>query len=142
MVRAEALTPDAIIASMETGDFYASTGVVLSDIVSSATGLAIRIEGEPGVTYVTQFVGTRVGYDIAVQEVPHFGGLPVTQRYSSDVGTVLAERSGLAPEYTFAGDEIYVRARVTSSKVVENPVSAGDVETAWLQPVVVRSGGR
>jgi hypothetical protein len=33
------------------------------------------------------------------------------------------------------GNELYVRARVTSSKPMANPVVAGEVETAWLQPV-------
>jgi len=142
MVRAEALTPQAIIASMESGDFYASTGVTLSDVVASTTGLALHIVGEPDVTYVTQFVGTRKGFDNEVQELPDVDGLPVTHLYSSDIGTVLAEQTGLDPAYTFAGDEIYVRARVTSSKPVENPVHTGDVAMAWVQPVVVRSGGR
>jgi hypothetical protein len=142
MVRADALTPEAIIPSMESGDFYASTGVTLSDVVPSATGLALHIVGEPDVTYVTQFVGTRKGFDSEVRELPAVDGLPVTHLYSSDIGTVLAEQTGLDPAYTFAGDEIYVRARVTSSKPVENPVHTGDVAMAWVQPVVVRSGGR
>jgi hypothetical protein len=141
VVRAPELAPQAIIAAMEAGDFYASTGVVISDIVATETGLALRIEGEPGVTYVTEFVGTRVGFDSAVAQLPDVGGLPVSHRYSDDIGMVLAQRSGLDPEYTFVGDEIYVRARVTSSQPVENPVHTGDVAMAWVQPVVVNAGG-
>jgi len=141
MVRADALTPQAIIASLESGDFYASTGVTLSEVVPSATALALHIVGEPDVTYVTQFVGTRKGFDSEVHELPDVDGLPVTHLYSSDIGTVLSEQTGLDPAYTFAGDEIYVRARVTSSKPVENPVHTGDVAMAWVQPVVVPSGG-
>jgi hypothetical protein len=34
------------------------------------------------------------------------------------------------------GDEIYVRARVTSSKVKENPYREGEFEMAWTQPLV------
>jgi hypothetical protein len=142
MVRAAALAPGAIVAAMEGGDFYASTGVVISDIVSSDIRLALRIDGEPGVTYMTEFLGTRVGFDRGVDELPDVAGLPVTHRYSAEIGTVLAEHTGLNPEYTFVGDEIYVRARVTSSKPVENPVHAGDVEMAWVQPVVVGTDGR
>lgn len=136
MVRAAALTPEAIIASMEAGDFYASTGVTLTDIVSSPERLVLRIAAEPGVTYVTEFIGTRAGYDRAVYPVTDSAGLPVTHRYGADIGTVLAEVPGPSPEYVFAGDEIYVRGRVRSSRPVERPVHAGEVEMAWVQPVV------
>lgn len=138
MVRAAGLTPEAIIAAMEAGDFYASTGVVLRDVVASDSGLSLRIEGEPAVRYVTQFIGTRRGFDREVTDVPDVEGLPVTRRYSVDIGTVLAEVTGLEPAYTFTGEEIYVRARVTSSRPVENPVHAGEVEMVWVQPVVVK----
>jgi hypothetical protein len=138
MARAAALTPDDIIAAMEAGDFYASTGVTLADVVPSPDGLALRIDGEPGVTYLTEFIGTRTGFDTAVQELPDVAGLPVTHRYSAEIGTVLAEVPGLEPRYTFTGDEIYVRARVRSSKPVSNPVHAGEVQMAWVQPVVGR----
>ena len=139
MVRAKELTTDAIIDAMEAGDFYASTGVVLDDIQSSSKRLALRIHGEDGVTYVTQFIGTRAGFDTAEQALPDVEGLPVTHRYSADIGTVLAEVPGLDPTYAFAGDEIYVRARVRSSKPVANPVHAGEVQLAWVQPVVRRA---
>ncbi|MBI2537556.1 MAG: histidinol-phosphatase [Gemmatimonadetes bacterium] len=142
MVRATALAPEAIVAAMEAGEFYASTGVVLADIEWSESGVALRIAGEPGVTYLTEFVGTRAGFDREVREVPDVGGLPVTRRYSADIGTVLAEVPGLNPAYAFTGDEIYVRARVRSSQPVDHPVHAGEVQMAWVQPVVVGSGGR
>jgi hypothetical protein len=137
MVRAPALAPEAIVASMEAGAFYASTGVVLADIVASAEALALRIEGEPGVTYVTEFVGTRAGFDPEAHEAPDVDGLPVTRRYSAEIGMVFAEMEGLAPEYVFTGDELYVRARVRSSKPVANPVHAGERQMAWVQPVVL-----
>jgi hypothetical protein len=135
MVRAAGLTPEAIIAAMEAGNFYASTGVMLADVVVTDSTLALRIEGERGVTYVTEFIGTRRGFERAVQDAPDVDGLPVTRRYSSDIGTVLAEVSGVDPAYSFIGDEIYVRARVRSSRPVENPVHAGEVQMAWAQPV-------
>lgn len=138
MARAAALTPDDIITAMEAGEFYASTGVTLADIVPSPDGLALRIGGEPGVTYVTAFIGTRVGFDTAARALPDVAGLPVTHRYSPEIGTVLAEVPGLEPGYTFTGDEIYVRARVRSSKPVTNPVHAGEVQMAWVQPVAAR----
>lgn len=137
MVRAAELTPEAIVASMEAGDFYASTGVTLTDVMASPDRLALRIAEESGVTYVTEFIGTRTGYDRTVLPVPDdSAGLPVTHRYSADVGTVLAAVHGPNPEYTFAGDEIYVRARVRSSRPVEHPVHTGEMQTAWVQPII------
>jgi hypothetical protein len=94
------------------------------------------------VTYLTEFVGTRAGFNREVREVPDVGGLPVTHRYGADIGTVLAEVPGLEPSYAFSGDEIYVRARVRSSRPVDHPVHAGEVQMAWVQPAIVGSGGR
>jgi len=138
MVRADTLTAEAIVAAMEEGAFYASTGVVLAGIEASPERLALRIEGEPGAEYVTEFIGTREGFDRSVGGVPDVSGLPVTGRYSADIGAVLATVGGLNPTYTFAGDEIYVRARVRSSRPPAHPVHVAERETAWVQPVVGR----
>ena len=37
--------------------------------------------------------------------------------------------------YEFDGDELYVRAKVISSKLKENYFAEGELEKAWLQPV-------
>jgi hypothetical protein len=65
-------------------------------------------------------------------------GKPIraTRRYSHDIGAVLAEVKGTSPAYHLKGDEIYVRAKVVSSKLKQNPTVTGDFETAWVQPVV------
>jgi hypothetical protein len=60
----------------------------------------------------------------------------VTKRYSDGVGEVLARTEGTKAEYEFAGDELYVRARVTSSALHPNPSEPGDFQQAWVQPVV------
>src|SRR5262245_9714293 len=58
MVRAMHLTPEAILRSMEAGDFYASSGVAFDDIQRDAKELRLAIHAEPGVTYKTQFIAT------------------------------------------------------------------------------------
>ena len=63
MVRAAKLEVGALIAAMEAGDFYASSGVTLSDVRREKDSLSIEIDAEPGVTYTTEFIGTRKGYD-------------------------------------------------------------------------------
>lgn len=138
MVRAPKLEVGALIAAMEAGDFYASSGVTLKDVRRSANELALEIEAEPGVTYTTEFIGTRTNFDRTSQPVADANGaaLRVTQRYSKDIGTVLAKVEGTSASYTLKGDEIYVRAHVRSSKVKADPGVEGEVEQAWTQPLV------
>lgn len=142
MVRARHLTPEAIVLAMEEGDFYASSGVTLDDVKRSPTGLAVEVRGEPGVSYTTQFIGTRTGFNQTSEVIPQPTDevqprrtLP-HRRYGKEVGAVLAEVKGTRASYTFKGDEIYVRAKVVSSKPKENGSVAGEFETAWVQPVV------
>ncbi len=138
MVRSKELTTAAIINAMEAGDFYASSGVRLKDVHPGGGKLAIEIEPEDGVTYTTQFIGTRKGYNRESQPVKRESGsaFPVTRQYSDDIGAVLAEVKGTSPSYTLKGDEIYVRAKVISSKLKVNPYAKGDTEMAWVQPLV------
>lgn len=139
MVRAPHLTAESLIAALEAGDFYASTGVILTDVRRSGTELAVEIQAEPGVTYVTRFIGTRRGYDPASQVLPpapaDAGTLP-HRRYSRDVGAVLAEVAGPRASYPLRGDELYVRAKIISSKPKPNASVADEVECAWTQPLV------
>ncbi len=136
MVHSPARRADAILEALERGDFYASTGVSLDDIRADADSLSLRIQAQPGVTYVTEFIGTRRGYDSTTSAMPDVGGLPVTRRYSDDIGVVLARVEGPNPGYRFAGDELYVRALVRSSAPMDNGVVRGEVQRAWIQPVV------
>ncbi|MEA3210528.1 MAG: hypothetical protein QOE70_3585 [Chthoniobacter sp.] len=138
MVRAAKLSVEALIAAMEAGDFYASSGVTLQEVRREKDRLSLEIEVEPGVTYTTEFIGTRQGYDRSSEAIPGDNGEPlrVTRRYSKDIGTVLASVAGTSASYTLIGDEIYVRARVVSSKPKVDPSFAGEVEQAWTQPLV------
>ncbi len=138
MVRALALTPEKLVAAMEAGDFYASSGVTLRDVRRDARGLSVEIEAEPGVTYTTEFFGTRKGFDPKNEVVLGKEGatLRTTRRYGADVGAVLAKVTGPSASYAFKGDELYVRARITSSKPKSNPSAEGEVERAWTQPAV------
>ncbi|HSF14622.1 MAG TPA: histidinol-phosphatase [Vicinamibacteria bacterium] len=135
MVRGASLTPEAIIEAMERGDFFGSSGVQLDDVRVSDTELSIAIRGEDGVSYTTRFIGTRRGYDRSTEAV-RGQDASVLLRYSDDIGEVLGEVQGNRPSYTFQGDEIYVRAKIVSSKLKENPYRKGEHESAWVQPVV------
>jgi hypothetical protein len=142
MVRARHLTPELIVLAMEAGDFYATTGVMLREVYRTDRRLAVEIASEPGVRYVTQFIGTRRGYDPRSEVISPSGNNPIERarpahrRYSKDVGAVLAEVAGPNASYLLQGDELYVRAKIVSSKPKANGSAPGEFETAWTQPLV------
>ena len=137
MVRATDLNAASIINALEAGEFYASSGVTLSDVVWKENKLTLRIQPEEGVTYTTQFIGTRRPIDWTSKAVIGTNGhtLATTRLYSSGIGAVLGEQRGTNVSYTCTGEELYVRAKVTSSKVKQNAVVVGEHEMAWTQPV-------
>jgi len=138
MVRAKKLAIEDIIVAMEAGDFYASSGVTLKDVQRAKRSLTLEITPEEGVTYKTEFIGTRKGYDRTSTPVTDDKGTTIrtTRQYSKDIGMVLATVEGKSATYKLKGDEIYVRARITSSKLKVDPYHEGEVEMAWTQPLV------
>jgi hypothetical protein len=89
MVRADTLTSDAIMTALARGAFYASTGVLLSDVAASDTAMTITIQRRGDNRYRTRFIGRG--------------------------GRLLADVPGTRPRYRVRGDEGYVRAVITDS---------------------------
>jgi len=116
MVRAESLEPAALARTMRDGAFYASTGVSLANVSYPKKVLGLRIQPEPGVTYTTTFHAT------------------MKDAGPDGIGVVVSKVEGTEAAYEFKGTELYVRAKVTSSKPHPNPSYAGEVECAWTQP--------
>ncbi len=114
-VRSETLSADAIVRAMQAGDFYASSGVKLEDVVSTPESLSVKVAAEAGVSYVIKFIGTKKKAEV--------------------MGEVLQRTEGTSASYKFKGDELYVRAVVISSRRHPNGYDPDDVETAWVQPV-------
>ena len=102
VVRTEARAVDAIMAAIRAGDFYASTGVELESYEVTDRSMRLRVHEKNGARYRIQFIG---------------GG-----------GRLLHETSGPGGDYTFHGDEGYVRARVIDS----------NGRMAWCQPRMVK----
>lgn len=138
MVKSPHLTAENIVKGLESGDFYASTGVVLDEIVREGNTFRLAIHTEPGVRYKTEFVATMK--DVKLDAMPRLDldgkELAVTADYSAEIGKVVGESTEAKPSYTLTGKELYVRAKVTSSKPHPNPYAKGDVEVAWTQPIV------
>lgn len=138
MVRGENLAADDLMRAILAGDFYSSTGVVLNDFRVANGELIVTIRGVPGVTYTTEVIGTMQGVPLDSEPMRDAAGkeLPVTRKYSDQIGKVLAKAHGAEVRYKFTGKELYVRVRVTSSKPHANPYAKGDFEMAWLPPLV------
>jgi hypothetical protein len=102
-VQAAALEPRALVTALEEGRFYASTGVVLEAIEATATSLRVAVKPTGLSKYRLQFIGR--------------GGRLLREMTTSDA------------QYTFGGDEGYVRVKVIESN--------GAV--AWTQPIGVGS---
>ena len=138
MVLAEELSPESLIDALEAGKFYASSGVALRSVEASETGLTVQVDPIEGETYTIEFIGTRKGYDATSHPVLDNEGkeMRATRRYSSDIGETFQTVEGTQATYRFTGDELYVRARITSSAAQPNATEKGERKLAWCQPVL------
>jgi hypothetical protein len=135
MVKAKKLTREAVIKAMESGDFYATSGVSISSITRQGKEIRISIASEDGVKYTTQFIGTSKSADLGfLHNAP--AQEQAIRKGSEEIGAVLLETNDRVATYRLNGNELYVRAKITSSKLKRNPYRAGEYETAWTQPVV------
>ena len=110
MVRAERLEAKAIVAALDRGDFYASTGVELADYRTTPTAITVKVK--------PRLWGSQPNDNM-------WAGYRIT--FIGRGGKVLQEVEGTDATYTVKGSEGYVRARITQS----------DGKVAWTQPVVV-----
>lgn len=126
MVRSRYLTPEHLILALKRADFYASSGVTLSDVQFSeeTKTLSVTIEPQDGVKFETQFIGS-------MRSTDEEGGLPTADQ----IGVVLGTSESLQPTYTLSGKELYVRAVVTSSLSAEDPAFKDQKQQAWTQPM-------
>lgn len=117
MVQAETLDASSLINAMETGKFYASTGVEFKTLLVEANEIRIEIAEQPDVTYAIDFLGARKGENDA---------------------KVVASVKGTSADFKVTDEYLFVRAVVTSSKQKNNPFEEGDFEMAWTQPVTYK----
>jgi len=88
-VRAKELTRNAILEGLRTGNFYASTGVELTDVELSPKQVSVSIKALTNSRYRTQFIGKN--------------------------GNMLSETGANPAVYQITGNEGYVRARIVES---------------------------
>lgn len=116
MVRSDSLTPASLIAAMERGDFYATTGVILEEIEVEDKSIRVDVKEQPGINYKIEFIGATD---------------------QDDKARILKTVSGSEASFDAGESYVFIRARIVSDKPKENPFQEGDVEMAWTQPVRV-----
>ncbi|KOF01338.1 histidinol phosphatase [Roseivirga seohaensis subsp. aquiponti] len=114
MVNSKSLDAKTIIETMEAGNFYASTGVTLASLEQEENDIELEVKAEAGVNYTIEFIGVRKG---------------------SDKSEVFETVNGTEASFELTKEMLFVRARVRSSKIKENPFQEGDYEMAWTQPI-------
>lgn len=89
VVRARELSAGEIIGNLEKGLFYASTGVMLDEVIVQPDHLEIRVQEKRDFKFTTEFIGA---------------------------GSAVLLQTGSNPAiYNLRGDEKYVRAKITDS---------------------------
>ena len=131
MVHADCLSNDAIVKALSAGDFYASTGITLSNVDYNAPShtLTVSVLAEENVNYRIDFIGTLKDAEVTRN---------ADGSYSADVGKVLKSVVGTSASYTLGENDLYVRAFIYSDKTMDIlDKSTGSIrnEVAWTQPV-------
>ena len=117
MVDSQKLETSSLINAMESGDFYSSSGVILKKVYRDDKKMSIEIEPTQGVIYEIIFMGYRKG-SYNVEE--------------------LKSVTGTSSSYTFQENDLFVRAKIKSSDLVQNPTKIGETKQAWIQPFKVK----
>jgi len=144
MVESYKLSAKSILDALDQGKFYSTTGIVLSDIQFDGETISVEIDPLEGVSYITEFIGTRVGFDTLSTPVLNADGNVIkntTRNYSKQIGEVLSKQHGISSQYKFVGDELYVRVRITSTADQLDPITGKviGIQRAWVQPKLPRN---
>ncbi|MFN3193571.1 MAG: hypothetical protein ACE361_23870 [Aureliella sp.] len=138
MVRSKYLTPEHLISALRRGDFYASSGVYLRDVQhrSEEGKLIVDVEPQGDEQFKIQFIGTVISDQAKSSTAADVAEANELQGIA--IGKVLAEVDGTSGAYRFEGNELYVRAVVTSSASADDPSFEDQKKQAWTQPVLVK----
>jgi hypothetical protein len=116
MVQADSLNPKSLITAMESGQFYASTGVELENLLLDNYQLSIEVKKEIDITYQISFIGYKKG-----------------KSKPEEFMSVEGEKA----IFQLTDDILFIRSKIISSKLQENPIEDLLYETAWTQPMII-----
>jgi hypothetical protein len=125
MVRADQLTPDAVSAALDAGEFYASSGVFLHDVVIDPDEYRVQVDVEATRSEICRA-------QVAGQRLPPGYPPGLTVEFVGPRGTVVARSQQPEAGHPRTPDNSYLRARITW---VEPGSDLGTGYRAWTQPV-------
>ena len=132
MVNARELTADAIVGALVRGEFYASTGVVLSAVRYDKERYVVAVDVAATRTSVAE-VHVAEAAPVVVGDAPG-----VAIEFIAKDGVVVARTNSDTAELRLAPSYGYVRARITWVERVKTRLDAAPTLrrfVAWTQPV-------
>ena len=117
MVNSQKLETSSLINSMEAGNFYSSSGILLKKVYNNNKKIFVEVKPEKGIVYEIIFMGYRKG-SYNVEE--------------------LKRVTGTSSSYTFQENDIFVRVKIKSNDFIKNATRLGETKQAWTQPVIVK----
>ena len=124
MVQSTALTPDAISDAMSAGNFYASSGVILSEVNAGKESFEVIVD-----TTAT-FKETESPYIIGYKSDEILDGFYI--ELVSEGGKVIEKIEGADATFKNPENAIYARVKITYAR---NRGSGSEQFFAWSQPV-------
>jgi len=115
MVQADSLNPKSLINAMEAGQFYASTGVELEDLTFENNSLSVEVKADKNVTYKISFIGCKK-----------------EQGEPEEFASFESNKAS----FKLTNNLLFIRCKITSSKLHKNPIEYLLFENAWTQPYV------
>lgn len=117
MVESDSINTESLIDAMESGKFYATSGINLKKVIHTNNLYTIEVDSQSGVNYEIIFYGYKKNTD-SVMEL---------SRSHSNKAT-----------YVYENDDIFVRAKIISDQKISNPYKEGETASAWTQPILIR----
>ncbi len=115
MVESDSLGTNSLIDAMESGKFYASSGIDLKTIHITDNSYTIVIDPAADINYEIVFYAYKEN--------------------SEDVEEVHRQQ-GITASYKIDKNDVFVRAKVISDQKIANPYREGETSQAWTQPVL------
>ena len=116
MVQSDSLNAISLIDALEKGNFYSSTGVLLKEYHVD-NSIHVEVEEKEGVTYTISFIGCKKGQSVPIE---------------------LSVVNGSKASFKLEKDLLFVRSKITSSKLQNNSIEDILYEQAWTQPVLIK----
>jgi len=116
MVESDSINTESLINAMESGKFYATSGIYLKKVIHTKNRYTIEVDSQSNVNYEIIFYGYKKNTESVIE----------LSRSQSNKAT-----------YAIENDDIFVRAKIISDQKISNPYKEGETASAWTQPILL-----